>query len=124
MHQLRTELTLSIRRLLAAPGFTVFAVVTLALGIGATTAIYSVIYTAVLRPPGIEDVEGVVNIYHSDPLQIGGSLSTHALSVPDYEDLRRAQKSFSAITAWSRFRQAVFAAGGAEYLIGEMVGGE
>ena len=124
MHQLRTELTLSIRRLLAAPGFTAFAVVTLALGIGATTAIYSVIYTALLRPPGIRDVDRVVNIYHSDPKPMGGSVPRIGLSAPDYEDLRRAQRSFSAITAWSRFRQPVAAESTAEYLIGEMVGGE
>lgn len=83
MNQLRTELTLSIRRLLAAPGFTAFAVITLALGIGATTAIYSVIYTAVLRPLDITDVDRVVNIYHSDTLLLGGSLPMRALSAPD-----------------------------------------
>jgi predicted permease len=121
MQQLQTELALSVRRLLTAPGFTAFAVITLALGIGATTAIYSVIYTALLRPPGIRDVDRVVNIYHADP-----SLSSPmaSLSFPDYEDLRRAQTSFSSIAPWVRFRQPVFAEGNSDYLIGEMVGGE
>ena len=125
MNQLRTELTLSIRRLLAAPGFTAFAVITLALGIGATTAIYSVIYTALLRPPDIKDLDRVVNIYHSDPIALGGlSSSMASLSLADYEDLRRAQTSFSSMTAWARFRQALFAEGSSEYLFGEMIGGE
>ena len=125
MNQLRTELTLSIRRLLAAPGFTTFAVATLALGIGATTAIYSVIYAALLRPPDIKDVDRVVNIYHADPgafVNLSSALSS--LSSPDYEDLRRVQTSFSSMTAWARFRQAVYAEGSSEYLFGEMVGGE
>ena len=125
MQQVTREIAISIRRLLAAPGFTAFAVITLALGIGATTAIYSVIYTAVLRPPDIRDVDRVVNIYHADPIAMGGLSGTlSSLSFPDYEDLRRAQTSFSAVTAWARFRQAVFVEGSSDYLIGEMVGGE
>lgn len=125
MSQLKGDIILSIRRLLLSPGFTAFAVVTLALGIGATTAIYSVIYAAVLRPPDIRDVDRVVNIYHADPIALGGlSASLSSLSLPDYDDLRRAQTSFSSIAAWARFRQPVVVAGSAEYLFGEMVGGE
>ena len=124
MSQLQSEIIVSIRRLLGSPGFTVFAVVTLALGIGATTAIYSVIYTAMLRPPDIKDVDRVVNIYHADPTgltMLSGALSS--FSLPDYEDLRRAQTAFDGIAAWARFRQPVIVEGSAEYLFGEMVGG-
>src|SRR5688572_14941524 len=94
MQRVTCEIAISIRRLLAAPGFTAFAVITLALGIGATTAIYSVIYSAVLRPPDIRDVDRVVNIYHANPIAMGGLSGTlSSLSFPDYEDLRRAQTS-------------------------------
>jgi ABC-type antimicrobial peptide transport system permease subunit len=55
------------RRLRSAPAFTLFSVLTLALGIGATTAIYSVVYAAVLRPPDIRDIDRVANLYHADP---------------------------------------------------------
>jgi hypothetical protein len=54
----RRDVVVALRRLLHAPVFTLFSVVTLALGIGATTAIYSVIYAAVLRPPAARLASG------------------------------------------------------------------
>ena len=75
------------RRLRAAPSFTVFSVLTLALGIGATTAIYSVVYAAVLRPPDIRDIDRVANLYHADPRR-GASGSIVSLSRADFEDYR------------------------------------
>ena len=47
------------------PGFTAFSVLTLALGIGATTALYSVIYSTILKPLNVRDLDTLVNIYHS-----------------------------------------------------------
>lgn len=56
MKELVRDIVFATRRLLASRGFTAFAIATLALGIGATTAIYSVIYAAALRPPSIRAV--------------------------------------------------------------------
>lgn len=111
------------RRLRAAPAFTLFAVLTLALGIGATTAIYSVVYTAVLRPPDIPDVDRVANLYHMDPRR-GGSGPMLWLSRPDFADYEAAQTSFESLAAWKRFRLPIAGQGGAEILLGEAVGGE
>ena len=111
------------RRLRAAPVFTLFSVLTLALGIGATTAIYSVVYAAVLRPPDIPDVDRVANLYHRDPRR-GGSGPMLWLSRPDYDDYRAAQTSFEFLAAWKRFRLPLASNGSAEMLMGEAVGGE
>ena len=111
------------RRLRSAPVFTLFSVLTLALGIGATTAIYSVVYAAVLRPPDIRDINRVANLYHADPRR-GGSGPTLSLSRADFEDYRAAQTSFQFLAAWQAFRLPLAAEGSAEWVMGESVGGE
>ena len=82
---MRNDVSYALRRLRATPAFTLFSIVTLALGIGATTAVYSAVYTAVLRPPPLKDIDRVANLYHTDPRR-GGSLSTRAFSPPDVAD--------------------------------------
>ena len=122
MANLAWEVRLALRRLRAAPAFTTFAIVTLALGIGATTAIYSVVYSVLLKPPAIENVDEVVNLYHWDPSR-GSSIPRIAFSWPDFEDLGRQQTSFSEIAGWAFFRHTLVANGWAETMWGEMVGG-
>lgn len=112
------------RRLLATPAFTIFSILTLALGIGATTAVYSAVYTAALRPPPLVDADRVVNLYHSDPRSGGASIFRFALSPPDIADFSAAQTSFAALTSWSRFRHALVAAGTSDVINGEMVSGD
>ena len=75
MHEWSSDVIHAWRRLRAAPSFTLFSVLTLALGIGATTAVYSVVYAAVLRPPDIRDIDRVANVYHADPRRRGSGVS-------------------------------------------------
>ena len=109
------------RRLRANPGFTTFSVVTLAFAIGATTALYSVIYSTILRPLNVPELSSLVNLYHSSPLL--GSRPYVTFSLADFEDLERAQTTFSAIAAHTAFRQIVVANGVGEPTVGELVSG-
>lgn len=123
MHEWSSDVIHAWRRLRAAPSFTLFSVLTLALGIGATTAVYSVVYAAMLRPPDIRDIDRVANLYHADPRR-GSGLAFISLSRADFEDYRAVQTSFEWLAAWQGFRLPLAADGSAEWLMGEAVGGE
>lgn len=110
----------AVRRLSRSPLFSLFAVLTLAIGIGATTGIYSAV-RAVLGPPsGVRNIDRIVNVYHAP----GGSSARSGLSWPDYQDLRARQTVFDLMTAWSWMSAAYAANGQTGTSFGEIVGGE
>jgi len=74
MSSLFADLRHGIHLLRKAPGFTAVAGVTLALGIGATTAVYSVVYAVVLNPFPYKDVDTLMSVRVSEPGQSGGRL--------------------------------------------------
>jgi putative ABC transport system permease protein len=121
-NQLRLDLVYASRRLRANRGFTAFAVVTLAVGIGATTGVYSVIYSTVLKPLPVRDVASLVNVYHATPLY--GTRWYWTLSLADFEDLRKTQTVFSSMVARAPFGQVVIAGGAGEKARGEAVSGD
>jgi predicted permease len=108
------------RRVCAAPFFSLFAVITLAVGIGATTAIYSIIHSVLGPPSGVPNIESIINVYHwprGNPQILG-------LSYGDYLDLRSQQTVFQDVTAWGFFRQSFTANGQAETSFCEIVDGD
>jgi putative ABC transport system permease protein len=62
---LASELRRTARRLLRHPAFTAAAVLTLALGIGATTAIFSVVYGVLIKPLPYPDADRLVSVQHA-----------------------------------------------------------
>lgn len=83
-----------LRGLRKAPGFTVVAAITLALGIGATTAIFSVVHTVLLRPLPYKDATRIARIQTVSPMFPEFELGE---SKPDIDDLKSAAHSFEAL---------------------------
>ena len=85
----------AIRTLRRQPTFVLVAVLTLALGIGANTAIFSVIKTVVLNPLPYDEPEKIVVVWEVNP---EGNRST--VSVPTFEDWKREAKSLESLAAY------------------------
>ena len=85
------------RMLLKRPGLSVTAVVALALGIGLTTSMFSIVYGLVLRGLPFEDPEALVAINRTRPAQNVRSMS---VTIHDFEDWRDQQTSFEHLAAW------------------------
>ena len=81
------------RALVRTPAFFAVTVITLALGIGATTAIYSVIDGVLLRPLPYPDADRIVQLW-----QVGEKGGRGSVSDPNYEDWKTGTRSFSAMT--------------------------
>jgi putative ABC transport system permease protein len=82
------------RGLRRAPGFTAVAVITIALGIGATTAIFSVVSAVLLRPLPYVAADRLVHVGERDLDRLGRGGTT---SLENYEDWRRMSRSFEAM---------------------------
>lgn len=94
------DLRYGARMLRKNPGFTVMAALTLALGIGACTAIFSLINAALLRALPFPDSDRLVVIWADNPARSLGSLSSPPANA-DVAGLRRHNESFAHITAFS-----------------------
>jgi predicted permease len=102
-----------IRGLQNAPGFTMIALVTLALGIGATTAIFSVVNSVLLRPLPYKDSTRLVNLWTVTPLFPDFRMGQ---SIPNLNDIRARSHSFEDIAAYMYGRTALTGNGDPEQL--------
>ncbi len=108
VNQIGRDLVTSVRSLLKRPGFTLIVVGTLALGIGANAAIFTVINAVLFRPLAIADEGRVLFLqeFRRDKADDGGGVS-----YPDFADWRARNKSFSSMAIVSA-DQATLIAGG------------
>jgi putative ABC transport system permease protein len=90
----------AIRLFARNPGFTAAAVACLALGIGATTAIFSVVNAVLLRPLPYAQSGRLIRIFTEFPNFPNGGLRHFWVSPPEFLDLKRDTKSFAAIEGW------------------------
>ncbi len=100
MGTLAQNLRYAIRTLRNYPGFALVVVLTLALGIGANTAIFSVVYSALLRPLPYREPG---KLYHFGESRIQNDNSTNGAqaSYPDYLDWKRTAKSVQSFAGYS-----------------------
>jgi putative ABC transport system permease protein len=88
------------RTLARNPGFAVAAITCLALGIGATTAIFSVVNAVLLKPLPYADSSRLVRIYTEFPTFPNGGLRRFPVSPPEFFELRRDTHSWESIETW------------------------
>jgi putative ABC transport system permease protein len=105
------DIRYGLRVLGRTPVITSVAVLSLALGIGANTAIFSLIDTVMLRFLPVQDPEELVQIQMGDP--VGGGRASPVFTNPIWEQLRDHQDVFSGIFAWDDHGQFNLAQGGA-----------
>jgi len=126
MNTLLRDLQYGVRMLRRAPGFAAVAVLTLALGIGANTAIFTVINAAMLRMLPVDHPEQLVAV--GDPSRVGswsnGTPRTDTFSYPLYREIRDHNEVFSSVMGASRLDNLQLAIdGGPEKANGRLVTG-
>ena len=109
MENLIQDLRFAIRMLLKNPGFSSIAVIALALGVGANTAIFSVVYSVLLKP---------LPYQNADRLMVG------RLSLPDYRDIKEANESFDGMAVWASNQYSMPIGGDAQSSLGATVSPE
>jgi putative ABC transport system permease protein len=95
MESIVKDIRYGIRSLLKHPGFAAVAVITLALGIGANTAIFSVVNAVLLRPLPFDDPERLVWVWDTAP-----QLATIPTSLPDFLGWKQQNRSFEHLAAY------------------------
>jgi predicted permease len=122
MIDLWKDLDYSFRNLLTHPGFTVVAVLSLGLGIGLNTTIFSLVNAVLLRPPAVDEPSELVEVYSSKP---GGIIwddyATH--SYPDYQNYRDDNQVFSGLAGHSLMLASISREGRSDLVIGSLVTG-
>ena len=115
------DLRYALRMLTKSPGFSMIAIVTLALGIGANSAIFSVVDAVLLRPLPFKNPEQLMMVWGYLPRE-------HELhqsqSYPDYADFRDQNKTFVSMAAYTRAATVLIGAGESQLLEGLAVGPE
>src|SRR5271155_856140 len=99
MSTMLQDLRFAIRMVLKSPGFTFVAILTLALGIGANTAIFSVVYVSLLRPLPYSHPEQLVALGEGRTADENANDAANS-SYPDYQDWKHMAKSFQSLTAY------------------------
>src|ERR1700756_3676891 len=119
MHTLWQDMRYGVRMLAKNRGFTAIAVVTLTLGIGANTALFSVVNGVLLNPLPYYQPERLVAVYASTP-----EYPHSSISYPNFEDWRRNNHSFEKIAAFRGDDFNLTGMGEPERLEAEMVSAE
>ncbi len=94
------DLRYGLRMMVKNPGFTAVAVLTLALGIGANTAVFSVINAMLLRPLPFPESERLALLWDDRPV---GNWPQMPLSMPNFLDVREQCQSCAEMSAWSLY---------------------
>src|SRR5262249_27261777 len=106
MHGLLRDLRQGLRALVKAPAFTLGAIAVLALGVGANTTLFSVVYGVLLKPLPFAQPERLVQLWHTPPKKSFPGMDTFSLSAANYLDWEQQNSVFerSAIYCYTDLR--------------------
>lgn len=98
--ELRQDASYAVRTLRRAPLYTIIAALTLAIGIGASTAIFSVVHAVLLRSLPYRESDRIVAIWNG--YREGGAVTRTAIAPPEFADVMEQNRSFDQVSAVSR----------------------
>lgn len=117
MDALLQDLRYAVRGIVKSPGFALVAVITLALGIGVNSSIFSLVNAVLLRPLPVHAPEELIDIYG----HTATSSSHDTNSYPNYLDYREQAQSLSGLMGFTNFFANLSIEGSSELVIGELV---
>src|ERR1700730_15119227 len=101
MSNLFKDLQYAARIILKSPGFALAAILMLALGIGANTAIFSVVNAVLLRPLPFQDSDRLVQVWHVPPPKSFPGMTTFSVSAANYIDWQRQNDVFEKMAIYT-----------------------
>ena len=120
METLWQDVKYGIRMLAKNRGFTIVAVLTLALGIGLNAAIFSVVNAVLFRPLPVQAPEQLAGVYNLEPHEF---ISHTPMAYPDYRDLSDSARSFDGLMGYALTPLALERGDESEFVFGETVTG-
>jgi len=118
LDNLARDVRFAFRMLSRSPSFTIAALSALALGIGANTAVFSVVNSVLLKPLPFPDSDRLVMVFNSRPLM---GIKSGGVGVADFLDWKARSRSFETLDIFRIVRFVLTGDGNAEQLVGMMV---
>ncbi len=123
METLIQDVRYGVRMLFKNSGFTLVAVLSLALGIGANTTIFTLVNTVLLHPIPVRDPERLVQLFTTDEQNKGGQFNIFGISHANYKDYRDQNEVFEATAAWLSAPMNLSGGGDPEQVACDLVSG-